>query len=365
MNVALLMNRSLNATNATFVTRPSIPYPVITVVSVLCAATIAYNILFIYAFVKDAAIRSPFTYYLLNVSICDLGLALFSMSGFIWFNVSPRSSAAYCPYYNFLAKHLFIGAGCAVMLVSIDRLLSMFAPVHYKNIRSVKCTCVACVVMWLLIVALTAPYIVMDALWYNRMTLPCAVNFGAQRTYALVVEILAYDLPPLFVLSSYVVIFTKLFRRMLRKRGNRVLNAPSNSLTFTAAISKPEASAYGTGETVADIRSTKQKHHNERRMFSLFALLALCVLICFIPPIIYFLVADFTGYWNVTLFHTCIVLEYLSCVFNPLIYHASLPEVQKLLKDCFRNNTACWNCRCCCLVGKFGRLFGSSSFNYF
>ncbi|XP_055332564.1 uncharacterized protein LOC129584433 [Paramacrobiotus metropolitanus] len=258
------------------------------------------------------------------------------MTGFVWFTVSPRSSAAYCPYYNFLAKHLFVGAGCAVMLVSIDRLLSMFAPVQYRNIRSVKFTCVVCAVMWLLIVALLAPFIVMDALWYNRMTLPCAVNFGAQHTYSLVVEFIGYDVPPVFVLFSYIVIFTKLFRRTLRKLlKNRVVTAPNTSNAFTLAMSKQEASAYGTGETVPETKSAKQKHHGEKRMFSLFALLALCVLICFIPPMIYFLVVDFMAYWNVTLFQISICLMYLSCVFNPLIYHASLPEVQKAIKKLF------------------------------
>ncbi|XP_055332317.1 histamine H3 receptor-like [Paramacrobiotus metropolitanus] len=100
-------------------------YGLVISVTMICVGTIVYNILIIIAFIRDSAVRNPFSYYILNVSITDLALALFSMTGFVWFTLSPTSNASYCPYYNFFDNFFSTSTAHSVMLISLDRLFSM------------------------------------------------------------------------------------------------------------------------------------------------------------------------------------------------------------------------------------------------
>ncbi|XP_055345265.1 C-C chemokine receptor type 1-like [Paramacrobiotus metropolitanus] len=234
-------------------TSTAVPHTLTATVSVIFTATVAYNILFILSFIRTPALRTPFAFYLLNVSLCDLCLALFSMTGFIWFTAFPMSSGSYCPYYNFFNAHFLVGIGYTVVLVSIDRLLSVFAPVYHRRMHSVRWTSISCIIMWTFVIALVSPMVIMDALHYDTMTLPCFINYDAQPSYTLVLEFLGFDTPLLFVLSSYVAIMFKMNRRSHRNR-------------------------------------------------------------------------------------TATCLQYTSCMFNPLIYHSSLPGLRKAVKNLLHCN---------------------------
>ncbi|XP_055332593.1 uncharacterized protein LOC129584452 [Paramacrobiotus metropolitanus] len=178
------------------------------------------------------------------------------------------------------------------------------------------------------------------------MKLPCSINYYAQHTYSLTLEFLAYDFPPIFVLLSYIVIFAKIFQRSLRSLRKRVLPVGGMTITFTLATQHNSSTA-GSNDIVplpvnanslkkpALPVNTSSTQTTESKMYKLFALLALCVLICFIPAMIYYLAVDFNDYWNDTLFAVVTCLQYGSCALNPLIYHSSLPGIQRAIKNIF------------------------------
>ncbi|XP_055340860.1 histamine H3 receptor-like [Paramacrobiotus metropolitanus] len=217
-----------NNTDATAVATVSpANYALASTVAVICTGTLIYNALVILAFVKDPSIRQPFMFYLLNVSLCDFGLAGISMTGFVWFTLSPAASATYCPYYNFLDKIFTIGTGYTVLLVSLDRAFSLFFPLRYRYFRSNRSTLAVCGLTWLGITGLCGPYVVMDALWYRSMTLPCVINGPAQKGYSLVMEFAAYDAPAVLVLLCTTVIVVKLYgrsqlRRLIKGTGKKM-----------------------------------------------------------------------------------------------------------------------------------------------
>ncbi|XP_055345262.1 lysophosphatidic acid receptor 4-like [Paramacrobiotus metropolitanus] len=241
------------------------------------------------AFLQFPKVRTPFTCFIINVSVCDLGLALFSMSGFIWFTAFPASSPSYCPYYNFFNQHLLVAIGYTVVLVSTDRLLSVFAPVYYKHNRSLRSSSIICVGMWIFVIGLVTPMAVMDNL-------------------------------------CYIAIFTKLSRR---PRKTRVGALPTDAM---------ESGATGSTQSSIGVPDKRRNRRmaEEAKKYKLFTLLAICDLVCFVPPTIYYWSVEFFDYWNDNLYVAATCLQYLSCMFNPIIYHSSLPSLQKAIKNLFR-----------------------------
>lgn len=186
------------------------------IVTVICIATILYNILIIIVFIRKSALRTPFGYYVLNVAVADLNFAVFNMVDFIYYTLrnSGVPLGKGCPFYQLIIWVAAPAACYAIMLISFERVWSLFLPTLYRDYHSNKFSVRVCAVMWLLLIALNIPYISIETMWYHAPDdVTCGMNFEKQRTYSLVLEVVANDLPLILILVNYALLFVKIKRR--------------------------------------------------------------------------------------------------------------------------------------------------------
>ncbi|GAV09555.1 hypothetical protein RvY_19068 [Ramazzottius varieornatus] len=329
----------------------------------IAAFTLILNSTILIVFAIDSHIRTPFNIYILNLTFQDWTIAAFSMTGFVALAVSPGWpwGWAYCGVFLYLDWATSACGLYSVALISLDRLWALFWPIHYRQRRNgARTSALICLGTWTYIQVVIAPCIAMDRFLYGfRDPRICAANQNAQPMYNSILGFSMYMIPLMIVFFSYTGITIKLRKRKKPKAKVSPLDleAPrtvgtdtgpsshthnhstSSDLHHDQKAKDKKARKASPVPTAATTRSKEEKEmkKREQRLFRSLLTLSLVGLICWSPGIFYYMVSSIApAIFSETFFNLVVLLRFVSCGINPIVYHFSLPDVRKAVEKLFR-----------------------------
>ncbi|XP_055340359.1 histamine H4 receptor-like [Paramacrobiotus metropolitanus] len=303
--------------------------------TLLAFGTTFYNGTIILAFVKFKKLFTPFNVYILNLSTTDFLIAIIVMPGYILRTLNLPLHPSLCWAVLYTNDVIMVSQCQGMFLLSLSRLWSLVLPLSYKNLASPRVSAGICVSWWILWIVVLLPYRIIDRSYSPKSELAtCHSNYAAQRAYATFIEFVGFDAPVFLALGMNSFVFFKLVQRKMRKRnqaGPFSTNAPtiSRHVTDTVTTSIDHSKPVSRPKSVSD----------DAKHVRLFGLLAVFVLVCYMPIFCYYILSDLIdGFYYPTVRNALTCVEFSACILNPLIYHANLPELRNNLHKLFKRS---------------------------
>ena len=204
---------SANSTSASFTISPVVATSLVAVIALIWITAFVLNLLLCIVFTKNTHLRTNFNLYLFNMAMADLLFVLLSMTNFILY-----ISLGYYPF-GFNGCHFWLYFDWifssvtenTVMLISVDRLYSLYWPIEYRNLQSTKYSKVALCCMWIWINLLILPPLILSR-WSGTEGVDgvCDMDYESVQGWILAVTVvLAFWLPEAITVLAYIFIALK------------------------------------------------------------------------------------------------------------------------------------------------------------
>ncbi|OQV14528.1 hypothetical protein BV898_11249 [Hypsibius exemplaris] len=326
------------------------------------------NLLIIIAFLRFRKLRTNFNFYLLNVSISDILLAIFSMSNFAIFMLYGEYPFGYggCTFWLYCDWLFSAATENTMMLISLDRVFSVYWPIHYRNWQTTKYSLTVLAVMWVWLNANVVPCLVLGrlAIDVTDSNTMCLIDYTEHRDLITTSVILLFWLPEAVTVISYVFIAVKMRQKFdasssLTKQSSRNMKNGVGNYEEGLELARPlaveadrepspdEASLTASlrrvdgvnGNGKSDDRDRrKSREQRERKTFQLLSYLVIAVLICCVPADVYHFIAATRPQWATYGFYQLSsFFTFLHCILNPILYHAGLEDMKKAIHRLFAN----------------------------
>ena len=184
-------------------------------IAVEASITILVNSIIILAFYRDKRIRSPFNLYLLNLAISDVGMAIFSMifNALSFLHTVTPFGFHFCGFVLWSSSSCSAATSWAIMWISLDRLWSLYFPIHYREWRSKKLSSAVCICGWCFTMSWTTADVLLERLHFHGDLNYCTFNGGHYVVFKLFAQNILYNLPLVIAILSYILVVVKLSRR--------------------------------------------------------------------------------------------------------------------------------------------------------
>jgi hypothetical protein len=186
------------------------------------AAALFLNLLILLVYLRRCELRTPFNVYIVNLAVLEVIMSLTAMPGsFI------KSFFGHWPYDGlscsiFLYTSFVLGAigRYGHVLITLNRLWAVTFPLSYKKGHTQLCARCLVVFSWILVHAVCLPALVRGR---QRLGLApadpdCLIDRDLQLTYLIIMELMAFSLPELFIIVAYFYISCKLRGRKSKKK---------------------------------------------------------------------------------------------------------------------------------------------------
>ena len=197
----------------------------------LLITSAAANLLIIIALLRFKKLRTNFNYYLLNMSVSDFSLALFAMSHFFVFMWHGRYPFGYAGCTAWLYCDWLFSAATenTMMLVSLDRMVSVYRPIAYRNWQKKwpRYSLPVLGMMWLWLNG-----VVLGSLLLTRLLLPdggveldeqgrglCLIDYSVHQDVITTSVLLLFWLPEAVTVLSYILIAVKMRQKFVAGGG--------------------------------------------------------------------------------------------------------------------------------------------------
>ena len=295
-----------------------------------------WNLLVIVTIVKQKLYTQPTIILLLSLVITDLVLLVFHLplvmvtafSGEYVFGSSDSVRCSVCSNTGFVSVLCSVNAIFTIALMSIDRFLFIYLPLHYDRYITKWRTVVAIAVAWLVAVAICVlPLIGFGDIIYTSESFSCDIDPGLEYGIFLLV-LVCLAILPVIVLNVWVCCIVQRNIHAIYKVRQSMKNSTSTE----------HSKAY---------RSVKKKRHDkERHLYLVFGALLCSNIISWLPIIVTSLIFISGSTVSPDAIAAALVLFLSQVTVHPIIETALLKEVRvPLLAILF----------CCCAAVK-GKL---------
>ena len=198
---------------------------------VIGVAAVLFNGLFIVAYASDRRIRTPFTVYLLNLALADIGFALFEMSGrfvdgYYGSGHWPLGRGA-CTFWLYCQLIFPAAQVNSVLLLSLDRLVAVYWAAAYRKKVTACRSRIMVTVMWIWLNLYHIPGLVVDRGRNNRPVGVCTMLYD-QFYWALWMNILIYVMPQMLLVAFCGLLGWKIKRQFGTPRATSVAMSRRN-----------------------------------------------------------------------------------------------------------------------------------------
>nr|XP_055351840.1 muscarinic acetylcholine receptor M1-like [Paramacrobiotus metropolitanus] len=197
------------------------------------------------------------------------------------------------------------------LLVSLTRAWALFGPMSYRSHHTIRLAVAFCIGAVVYVHIPLLPGIILDAMYYR---LPakygCWINTAPQPVWATFTTVVIFVLPKLLIPTCYPVLLWKTVQRrriaaVLRGRGND--SPPQSSTPSNARV---------------------EKEGNASRPFIVLTLFTIGVLVCWIPSLIFYILAYFIPPTEMPTFSEVVgVLYSLQAILDPIFFCLSVRDL--------------------------------------
>ena len=178
-------------------------------------------------FLRRPALRSPFKIYLILLLACNLLNAITAGPFDVYGNMYEiwQLGTQVCTYYLFFSWLLQAIILTVHFAITANRMWAVFFPHHYRSHHSGRLALVVCLLLTLSGLLLVSPFVLLDATIYRLPTSDngCHINFSAQWAYLAFLQLVYYDVPVMFPIAMYPLLWYKHFQRSHSRIGNSAL----------------------------------------------------------------------------------------------------------------------------------------------
>lgn len=118
--------------------------------SIIVLITIAGNILVLLSFALDAKLRQPFNYFIVNLAVTDLLVALFAMSFYTidtLLGYWPFGTIV-CGVWIYVDYAMTFASVFTIVAISLDRFCSVTWAIKYKNTNGKRKNRIILTILW-------------------------------------------------------------------------------------------------------------------------------------------------------------------------------------------------------------------------
>ncbi|XP_055354841.1 uncharacterized protein LOC129600375 [Paramacrobiotus metropolitanus] len=188
---------------------------------------------------------------------------LYEEYGFWWMGFQACSLYIYTDY-------VMVGVSMhSHVLITINRIWALVFPVSYKHHHNFKTAWLVCLAMVVYVHVFCLPGFLMDLMYYRvDSDESCGLDIDLLQEWSILVQIVIYDFPIIFIVASYPFLLRKQLRR-----------------------GKTVSAMTGTLDRSGSVKFRKRKE--QTKPFVLLTLLTVGILICWTPTMIFYTMASF------------------------------------------------------------------------
>ena len=290
-----------------------------------------WNLLVIVTIVKQRLYTRPTIILLLSLVVIDLLLLVFHLplaivvgfQGEYSFGNSDRTRCMVCNFTGYMSQFFGPSSVFTVSLMSIDRFLFIYKPLHYDRYvtkwRTVSALCVA----WLIAAVITVPPLagVAGNITYLRVAAMCNLELTLENDHYPIVVMLVVCLAivPIIVCNIWVCCIVQRNIRAIYKVRRSTKTSNSKPADYTEFYR----------------RMKKKRNEKEVHLFKVFGALLCASALSWLPLTIVTVLLFFGVAVNASSVAASKVLFYSQATFHPIIETILIKEVRKPLKIIF------------------------------
>ncbi|XP_055356134.1 uncharacterized protein LOC129601362 [Paramacrobiotus metropolitanus] len=190
----------------------------------MTATAILLNIAVLWILLKEKSPRTPFNVYILVMTFSHL----------LYLALTQLMTILTIRYTNWLLHppvctlHLYCRYVIVVItvhnhgIITLNRLWALFWPHSYRQHHTYTVAWLICFTMVVYVHVISLPGIILDAVYYRPPGSVCRINAAAQHGWTIFTEIVAFDVPKLFVPLCYPLLLWKFGNTIHDQSYNRI-----------------------------------------------------------------------------------------------------------------------------------------------
>ncbi|GAU99931.1 hypothetical protein RvY_10864 [Ramazzottius varieornatus] len=302
-----------------------------------------FNISLLTLFAKRPTLRTPFGVYLMNLIIANTAMAcLWEPITLIQFYYSSWTMGyGACVFRQFLAWIIEAAVNWSHFLIAVNRFWAVIFPVSYHHRHHTKFAFATCISAWLAINITIVPTILTIA----KLTDPdkngkrkCTLDTDPIGGWGPVSQLVVYDLPLVFIVALYPLIFYKSFiatrhrRRRIRAANEATMNA-TKPASDTIEIDGSMVKSTMASRKAPAVGCCGRPQHGSVSGFVTLTLTTLSAMTCLAPSEVYFtLLLVFDTELSAEYYATVKLMQSLTVIFDPILIVLANPELRTLFR---------------------------------
>ncbi|XP_046563713.1 muscarinic acetylcholine receptor M2-like [Haliotis rubra] len=362
------MESSTSANVSIDVDLTSEPIPVIRIVLgvilyILVVITVLGNLLVLLAVYKDKRLQTVFNYYIVNLAITDVLVALTAMSLYTTDNILGHWPLGefMCGLWIFFDYGMTFASVFTLVVISVDRFWSVQWSIHYRHHHNKRKTMVLIGLIWLFMLILWLPPCITDRI-ANSEPGVCKWEPSENRAFVIVIATVGHHGACFIQIFCFLKVFMFMKKRAKlgpiskgitssKPKPSVLEDTPTPEHPFcsiqqsshdcdnpipaveTATSAQPSTSLHPPKQVPSKKSDHSSTDKRERKVFVTLTYIIVGYMICWVP---FHVVFDISAYdpkvvpeiiYTITFWMT-----YLNSTINPFLYNFSSPDFRRAFK---------------------------------
>lgn len=182
----------------------SIPNYITVSFTITTLIIVVTNVLYSLVIIRSKSLHNISGYLMLHLSASDILLGFLLIFSNYAILIKGKLELYVCALTAMGAPLLSCVSVWTIMLLNIDRYISITQPFYYNSIVTTKNMCIALLSIWLLLLSLSLSLIFKGSYVVNEYTLKCSSNFKDNKISWIIIIILTFVISIIVFLFIYI-----------------------------------------------------------------------------------------------------------------------------------------------------------------